>query len=584
MEITLTNYFSKLEENYVKHQESRITNLTNINKISLEKKYDSLFQEIVLLNNLIYSEKDKKNKLDFKFKRACDKLEAKFSFQKIDETQYAEKIKILKDKNDEKTLKLEQSTKINIAKYEAKIKSKELSTRSKTKKLKERLSSRENSMQKIVDKKLEEKVSLLKVPKQKYDIRFNNLQNDLKVGIADIDKTYNEQIINIDNSANFSDVAKINVKSHLSKIKTQKTESLIKKINFKANYASMAGQAKVKFMEFNEIEHYKSFGEKLLGFINNSKLIIGILIFAIIVGMIYPRFFLSSNWLNNILNQNITGGLLAIGMTFIILVGGIDLSVGSSIALTGAIMLGLFTSGMNIAGAIIIGAILAISVGFIMGILSSFGKLQAFIVTLVGMLVLRGGNYLYLDGSPVTIYDVPIFNWLGTGTVGALPSSVFLFIIVAIITYFLLKWTRFGRHVYAVGSNKNAARISGIKTQWIITATFTIGGLMVAMAALTYIGNVKSIAPTTGNGFELDAIAAVVLGGTSLQGGKGGIIKTVVGWLVISILANILIFLGLDSNVQLIVKGGVILLAVLLDNNYEIIKKIKLYYWKIKGV
>lgn len=343
---------------------------------------------------------------------------------------------------------------------------------------------------------------------------------------------------------------------------------------FKLPLCYQATKIKTSATKFTNYSSLKKCDNKLLNILNNNKLIIGILLFSFIVGFINPSFFSASNWLNNIMGNNSYYGLLAIGMTFVILVGGIDLSVGSGLALSGAIILTLFQSGMSIWLAMLIGFIASISIGLLMGYIVSYGKFQAFIVTLIGLLVLSGLNRVLLAGSPISVDD-QVINAIGSSINNVFPVTLLILIIVFAIALITLRFTKFGRKIYATGSNYDAARVSGINVKWIVMSTFMISGITVALAGLTYVSQVKSISPTTGSGFELDAIAAVVLGGTSLVGGKGSIVRTMIGWLVISMLGNIFVFLGLDSNIQLIAKGAIILVAIFLDKNLGVWNKTK---------
>ncbi|UVD81563.1 hypothetical protein NV226_02435 [Mycoplasma iguanae] len=360
--------------------------------------------------------------------------------------------------------------------------------------------------------------------------------------------------------------------------------------SLETKYSKLQKKIYQKIKVFNFLNNFKNslFYQKadktVYEWIFRNKLIFLILIFAIVVGSIYPRFFHYENWLSNILQQNIAIGFLSLGMTFIILTGSIDLSVGSTMALSGGLTLYLYSNnGIALGWAIILGLLIALALSGIMGFLSSYGKLQSFIVTLVGLLVFRGILNTILAGSPVTVRDSAFINYLGNGYIGEVGAIVIIFVIVTLILIFILKWTKLGRYVYATGSNKNAAKASGIKTKLIITLVFIISGLMIYFGTLAYIGNVRSIEPQTANGYELSAIAAVVLGGTSLTGGKGSIGKTIIGWLLISILNNALVFLRVDSNMQLVFRGIIILLAVLFDKQFNFVAQSKNLLVKIRG-
>ncbi len=318
----------------------------------------------------------------------------------------------------------------------------------------------------------------------------------------------------------------------------------------------------------------------ILKIINENKLMIIVFIISIIAASIKPVFFTKYNIFNNILKNNVTIGIMAIGMTFVIISKGIDLSVGSILGFAGMISMGLLLDGTPTILAFLIGILIAITLGFVQGILVSYIKLPPFIVTLVGLLAIRGGVYIYAEGSPKTDVRNKTFDFLNNTNLLGLPIIVILFLSLTFIGMFVLKYLSFGRKVYSVGDNVEAAQLSGINTKKIITICYLISGLTAGIAAFVFSSRISSAGPTSGNAYELEVIAAVVLGGTSLSGGKGGVGKTFLGWLVISILSNALILLGFDSNYQLVFKGLVILLAVILDKNFAFLAKLK--KWKNK--
>lgn len=272
---------------------------------------------------------------------------------------------------------------------------------------------------------------------------------------------------------------------------------------------------------------------------------------------------------NNILNllrQTSINALIAFGMTFIILTGGIDLSVGSILALSSALMAGMMVSGLDPILAILVGVLLGTLMGVINGILVSKGKMAPFIVTLATMTIFRGLTLVYTDGKPITgIGDSELFQMLGRGYFLGLPVPAVVMIIAFFILWFLLHKTSFGRKTYAIGGNEKASRISGIKVDRVKVAIYGLAGTMAAIAGAILTSRLNSAQPTAGQSYEMDAIAAVVLGGTSLSGGKGRLFGTLVGVLIIGTLNNGMNLLGVSSFYQQVVKGAVILVAVLLD-------------------
>ncbi|QAR33490.1 ribose ABC transporter permease [Geovibrio thiophilus] len=302
-------------------------------------------------------------------------------------------------------------------------------------------------------------------------------------------------------------------------------------------------------------------------FLIRFRPLLGLLILAVIVSLLSPRFLTVSNILN-VLRQTSINAVMAAGMTFVILTGGIDLSVGSILALCGAVAAFMISSGFDpyitIATTLLLGTVL----GVFAGVIITKGKVQPFIATLVAMTLLRGATLVFTDGRPIsTGFDASsdVFAWFGTGYVLGIPVPVFLMILVFAVSYYVLKYTRFGRYVYAVGGNEEASRLSGVRVSRVKTAVYAISGLLSALAGIIITARLSSAQPTAGAGYELDAIAAVVLGGTSLAGGVGTIFGTLIGALIIGILNNALNLMNVSSYYQMIAKGAVILIAVLMD-------------------
>lgn len=294
------------------------------------------------------------------------------------------------------------------------------------------------------------------------------------------------------------------------------------------------------------------------------------IVFVIIVSIVEPRF-LSINNILNVFRQTSINALIASGMTFVILSGGIDLSVGSIFALSASIgalamvnELGFIVSLISTVG---VGALL----GAINGLLVGYLKIQAFIATLITMTFARGLTYIISNGVPITmgrsVSEIGAYNFIGGGYIFGIPAPVVFTVILYMFFFWLLTSTRFGRYVYAVGDNEKAAVLAGIKTKKNKLILYMICGITASLAALVLTSRLSSAPPTAGTGYELDAIAAVVLGGASLSGGKGSIAKTLLGALIISVLANALNLLNVSSYYQMLVKALVILLAVVGHKN-----------------
>ncbi|ACD23896.1 ribose ABC transporter permease [Clostridium botulinum] len=293
------------------------------------------------------------------------------------------------------------------------------------------------------------------------------------------------------------------------------------------------------------------------------KSIIGLVLLCMIITFVTPSFLTISN-ITNVFTQVSTNAIIAVGMTFVILTGGIDLSVGSTLAISGALAASIIKSTGNVFLAVIVAALVGIAVGFVNGMLISKGKLQAFIVTLATMTIFRGLTLVFTNGTPIS--KLPeTFVKIGNGKIGFMPIPVIITIVIAIVAIYLLNKTRFGRYLYALGGNEDSARLSGINTDKIKTLAYVISGFASAIAGVIITSRIASASPNAGTGFELDAIAAVVIGGTSLAGGEGKISGTIIGALIIGILNNGLNLMNVSPFYQSIVKGLVILMAVLLD-------------------
>lgn len=281
-----------------------------------------------------------------------------------------------------------------------------------------------------------------------------------------------------------------------------------------------------------------------------QKSLIALLVLIAIVSSLSPNFFTLNN-LFNILQQTSVNAIMAVGMTLVILTSGIDLSVGSLLALTGAVAASMVGADVNafvaVAGALALGA----AIGACTGVIVAKGKVQAFIATLVMMLLLRGITRVYTDGSPINTGfsdNADLFGWFGIGRPLGIPTPIWLMIIVFAAAWYLLHHTRLGRYIYALGGNESATRLSGINVDRIKIIVYSLCGLLAALASVIEVARLSSAQPMAGNGYELDAIAAVVLGGTSLAGGKGRIVGTLIGALILGFLNNGLNLLGISSN------------------------------------
>jgi len=288
-----------------------------------------------------------------------------------------------------------------------------------------------------------------------------------------------------------------------------------------------------------------------------------------VLSVLRPETFLTIDNFLNVLRRSSVYGIIAIGMTSIIVSAGIDLSVGSMIALCGmvgaAVMAGL--GGTDPQGmSLIIGSIVGIGMGtvcgFLNGLLITRLSLQPFIVTLGTMSFFRGISLVMRDGQPI---NVPSYKYLGEGTVLSIPISIIIFAVIIAIAIFILRYTRLGRYTYAIGSSRQAAFHAGVNVNRNLIYIYTFTGFLVGIAAMIATSRTVSAQPTAGLGAELDIIAAVVIGGASLAGGQGTITGTIIGTLLISFLRNGCTLLGISTNAQLVVIGMIIVLAVAVD-------------------
>ncbi|MGJ0576656.1 ribose ABC transporter permease [Xenorhabdus bovienii] len=299
-----------------------------------------------------------------------------------------------------------------------------------------------------------------------------------------------------------------------------------------------------------------------------QKSLIALLILIVVVSFLSPNFFTLNN-LFNILQQTSVNAIMAVGMTLVILTSGIDLSVGSLLALTGAVAASMVGTDVNALVAVVAALALGAAIGACTGVIVAKGKVQAFIATLVMMLLLRGVTRVYTDGSPINTGfsdNAELFGWFGIGRPLGVPAPVWIMLLVFAAAWYILHHTRLGRYIYALGGNESATRLSGINVDKIKIIVYSLCGLLAALGSIIEVARLSSAQPMAGSGYELDAIAAVVLGGTSLAGGKGRIVGTLIGALILGFLNNGLNLLGISSNYQMIVKAVVILLAVLVDN------------------
>ncbi len=288
---------------------------------------------------------------------------------------------------------------------------------------------------------------------------------------------------------------------------------------------------------------------------------------ALVIGIsiVSPHFRTFDNFMS-LLRQSSINGFIAFGMTCVILTGCIDLSVGSILALTTAFCAYFIKGGMPVILAMLIALAGGTILGALNGVMVTKGRLQPFIATMITMTVFRGFTLIFTNGKPISsLGDSKLLKYFGKGSVGPIPFPVILFVIVFFIFLFVLGKTTFGRKIYATGSNANSAKLAGVNIDKTKIIVYAISGCMAALSGLILLSRLGSAQPTLGDGYELDAIAAVALGGTSMNGGRGRVWGTMIGILIIAVLNNGLNIIGVSSYWQSVVKGVVILIAVLSD-------------------
>ncbi len=299
-------------------------------------------------------------------------------------------------------------------------------------------------------------------------------------------------------------------------------------------------------------------------FSRELEVVAALAVIMIVFGLIQPIYFSPDNLLD-ILDQSVINGLLAIGMTLVIITGGIDLTVGSTLAIV-IVSVGNFTvMGLRPVPAVLAGMVIGFVLGLVNGILVAKMKLQPFVATLGMMSVYRGVAYLITGGWPVLNIPQTFRNLMDGDVVGSLSSSMILFLVVTVIAYILLKHTKFGTYLYSIGSNEEATRLSGVNVDRNKIMAYAICGVTVALSAMVMLAKLGTGEPAAGASYETNAIAAAAIGGTSLAGGKGSIIGTFLGAILLQALKVGLVVCGVDTFWQYIATGLIIVFAVYVD-------------------
>ncbi|AHV97647.1 ABC transporter permease [Paenibacillus sabinae] len=307
-----------------------------------------------------------------------------------------------------------------------------------------------------------------------------------------------------------------------------------------------------------------NFTRKLSAFLlDKGSAVIGLILLFVLMSILSGDF-LSVDNLLNVFRQSAVLMIMAVAMTFVIITGGIDLSVGSQIAVSGVVVAGMIASGVPVPLAVLITVMVGGIIGLGIGSAISLQKIPPFIVTLAMLTILSGVAFVYTKGTPIVINN-PQFRFLGRGYLGSIPIPIIIMVVVVVLGHILLTHTRFGRYVYAIGDNEETARLCGINVRLVKIGVYVLSGAVTALAGVLLASRLSTGSPNSGTGSELDAIAAVVLGGTNLFGGEGKITGTIMGVLIIAFLNNGLNLLNVSSYNQMLIKGLVILLAVWLS-------------------
>jgi ribose transport system permease protein len=315
-------------------------------------------------------------------------------------------------------------------------------------------------------------------------------------------------------------------------------------------------------MELAKKAMHKSLLKNLL---KQSGVFWALVVLCIIASIISPHFLKFDN-LINVIRQISIVGIVSIGMTFVILTSGIDLSVGSIVGVVSVLAALILKSGGSIPLVIAVSLFAGILLGALNGLGIAFGKIPPFIMTLGTMVALRGLAMIMANGSPVGWSNTETeFGWLGSGDLFGIPSPVWVFGAVFIVSVIVLRYTTFGRYVYAIGDSRESAYLCGINVKKIEFITYMIIGALSALAALVFVSRLNVGEPTHGTGLELDAIAIVIIGGTSTFGGEGGLKGTLIGAAIVAVLANLLNLIGISPFIQQIVKGAIIVTAVFIE-------------------
>lgn len=307
--------------------------------------------------------------------------------------------------------------------------------------------------------------------------------------------------------------------------------------------------------------------ERLTHILKNYGMIVAFVLVCLVMWALTPHFLTPTNLLN-VVRQSSIIGVMAVGVTFVILSGGIDLSVGSVMAVSGMIAAGTMQNGGGIFVGIVVALGVGIAAGLVNGLLVTKGGITPFVVTLGMMSIARGATLIYSNGYPISGFS-ETFRFIGGGEILGIPFPVIIFFLVVLTGWAVLTQTRLGRYTYAIGGNEETVKLSGINSDFFKTMVYVISGATAAISALILTSRLNSAGPTAGLTYELTVIAAVVIGGTSLSGGRGSVWGSLIGALLIAVINNGMNLLGISPYFQELVRGVIIILAVYVDRLRE---------------
>jgi len=301
--------------------------------------------------------------------------------------------------------------------------------------------------------------------------------------------------------------------------------------------------------------------------LKNYGIVFAFLIICAVLSFLSPVFLKWTNILN-VIRQTSIYGIMAVGMTFVILTGGIDLSVGSILAFAGAVAAGMVKTDAGLLWVVLASLGIGGLLGLANGLIITVGRITPFVVTLGMMSIARSLTLIFCNGYPISGFGTD-FRFIGGGDLLGIPFPIVIFLLTVVVAWVILTQTRLGRYTYAIGGNEETVRLSGVRSKIYKTIVYVLSGVTSAISALILTSRLNSAEPVAGVGYELDVIAAVVIGGTSLMGGRGGVWGTLVGALLIGVINNGMILLGISPYFQQLVKGLIIIGAVLLDRLRE---------------